>query len=61
MERRWRANNHQSRPIFYDIEQDYGDLIMPEEESRCYQYHPPAPQLDPTDRGTYLMNAVKVS
>ena len=55
MERRCRAT------IFIDIEQDDGDLIMPEEESRCFQYHPPAPQLDPTDRGTYLMSAVKVS
>ncbi|KAL5483849.1 hypothetical protein EMCRGX_G020265 [Ephydatia muelleri] len=57
MERRCRANNLQ--PSINDTEQDHCEWIIPKEESSNFQYHSPAPLLDPTDLGTYLMSAVK--
>ena len=60
MERRCRASNLQ--PSINDIEQDHCEWIIPEEESCNFQYHSPAPQLDPgVDFGTYLMSTMKVS
>ena len=57
MKRRCRANN--LKPSINDIEQDHCVWIIPEEESCNFQYHSPAPQLDPG--ADFETNTIKVS